>query len=442
LLNLVNNVLDAAKLKSDKMEISNIETNSIDIIKKVFTVNSELLKDKDLFAKAYIDDNLPSVLWIDSSRVIQILMNLVSNAIKFTPVKGKIELSIAWHSLNEDKKTLLSPISAEFSSRICHTTPRLSSSPGLRDASPERNDPGTTVLETQEMSFTEEKRFTSKLSLVPRYQIKTLQDVVNPSFFHAKANSDPWRIYKTIISPPKQCFGDEEDEELSHKGYLKVQVKDNGGGISRTDMGRLFGMFEQGNEHSRSVHGGSGLGLWICKQLCQKMNGDITVYSEQGQGATFVFYLPVDNDRINQGNIRKGEGIKKKVRVMVVDDYPTNRYLHRLLLEQESVQVTTVGNGQEAIEKYKEEGEGRYSFILMDVHMPIMDGFEAAKEIREWEKRNRKKQVEIYFVTGEYFNEGDVLMRFRNMGGSGSGIKYLQKPLDSEKLKKIVKSYQ
>ncbi len=131
----------------------------------------------------------------------------------------------------------------------------------------------------------------------------------------------------------------------------------------------------------------------------------------------------------------------EKIRALVVDDYLTNQYLHKLLLEQQGVLVTLASDGHEAVEKFKSQGNGAYNFILMDVNMPVMDGFTAAKRIREWEIENGKKQTEIYFVTGEYFNEADVLMRFKNVGGSGNGVKCLSKPLDRETLKKVVMQY-
>ena len=201
-------------------------------------------------------------------------------------------------------------------------------------------------------------------------------------------------------------------------------------------------MFVQVTQHARSIHGGSGLGLWICKQLCQRMNGDITVYSEVGKGSSFVFDLPVkrsERDNEETSEILRIERARKRIRAMVVDDFQSNRYLHKLLLEQEGVEVNTANNGKEALEKYQKGDE--YRFILMDVDMPVMDGFTATKEIREWETKNKKKPVEIYFVTGEYFNEGDVLRRFKNAGGSGTGIKYLRKLLDGETLKKLASAY-
>jgi len=109
LLNLVSNVLDAAKLKSNKMEIVCMETDLVDTIKKVYAINSEKFKEKKLLAKAFIDESVPKLLWIDPSRLLQILMNLLSNSVKFTPENGRISMYVSWCPSNEKKEHLLAP---------------------------------------------------------------------------------------------------------------------------------------------------------------------------------------------------------------------------------------------------------------------------------------------------------------------------------------------
>jgi len=421
LLNLVNNVLDAAKLKSDKMEIHRSGTNFIDVVKKVFTVNSELLKDKKLIAKAHIDENLPANIFIDSSRLLQVLLNLMSNAVKFTPKGGKIEIYAEWCGAQEKNQNLLKPI----------TDPNRN----LRPPKASERYEAEALSGTQEMEPEELFEFTRKLgNMSVDYDRKY---VVRPNF---QEETDPWELRIDRVSSGRRSERRNDSEQM---GYLKVQVIDTGCGIPANEIPKLFGMFEQATEHTRSVHGGSGLGLWICKQICQRMNGDITLYSEVNKGSSFVFYIPVETRPRDQLG-RMASFSNERLKALVVDDFPTNRYLHKLLLEQQGVQVTLASDGREAVEKYKgqKSGEDEFKFILMDVNMPGMDGFAAAKRIREFEiEIGKKKLTDIYFVTGEYFNEDDVLTRFRNVGGSRSGIKYLNKPLDTEALKKIIVHY-
>ena len=110
LLNLVNNVLDAAKLKSEKMEVSYTETNVGSIIEKVFLINSERIQKLKLTAEVYISDSIPSTLWIDPSRLLQIMMNLTSNALKFTEKRGNIKMYIDWCPIDETYEKLEQPV--------------------------------------------------------------------------------------------------------------------------------------------------------------------------------------------------------------------------------------------------------------------------------------------------------------------------------------------
>ncbi len=99
-------------------------------------------------------------------------------------------------------------------------------------------------------------------------------------------------------------------------------------------------------------------------------------------------------------------------------------------------------NGLEAVEDYKTRDD-YFDFILMDIHMPEVNGFQAAKMIRDWEKDHNKRKVDIYFVSGEYYNEEDILAGFKSKNGGNelAGIRCLRKPLDIEIIQKIVEKY-
>ena len=174
------------------------------------------------------------------------------------------------------------------------------------------------------------------------------------------------------------------------------------------------------------------------------MNGDIKLYSEVGKGSSFVFYVPIDNNERNRAAASGPTNLHNVVNVMVVDDYAHNRDLHKLLLQREGAQVLAASDGKEAFEKYKQYEEGHFAFIMMDVLMPDMDGFETAKIIRNWDiEQNRKKKVDICFVSGEYYNEQEVMSAFRLVGGRDAnfGIKCMKKPVDIEAVKNMVESY-
>ena len=438
LLNLANNVLDAAKLKSEKMDISYTRGNFVDIIKKVFTINSETLKVKNILAEAFIDRCLPQTLWIDPSRLLQIVMNLVSNALKFTPPGGKIQIHVKWCTGDYNKDSLLVPNDGNKFDRHVNEARRRTTRLGS-NLEPTLDTRTSSIL-LDRLDFEEFSR--EELAAKIRNQRKTkdfktkeLRDMVNLNEDFALQN--PWIIHE--IGRP-----DQQNQNVSQEGFLKVDVIDSGCGIPEASIPKLFEMFVQAHQSVTNMRGGTGLGLWICKQLCQKMRGDIKLYSQVDQGTTFVFYIPVDNNLQHEPAVSRANPLRDDVNVLVADDYAHNRDLHKLLLQREGAHVTLAADGREAVRKFQDKEEGFFDFIMMDVLMPEVDGFMAAKMIRQWEtEQERAKRVDIYFVSGEYFNEEEVLAAFKKVGGGSdsSGIRCLKKPVDVDMIKQVVQLY-
>jgi len=446
LLNLVNNVLDAAKLRSEKMEIASIEVNFDSIINKVFTINSENLKRGGIIAKAEIDKKLPKSLWIDPSRFLQIFMNLMSNALKFTSNGGNIHILAKWHPIWAQRENLLEPIDSSFSDRLTK---------GKGSKTPQKKSPQKSVnLERQtgdldigrmgsevfqEFSFEEEAQRQNNLSNIKEFKVRGLEDLINAD--HLYSEQEPWSIYRTSLDNETAS---ETQQKGFENGFLQVQITDTGRGIAKENVGKLFGMFIQVHGTSGTAYHGTGLSLWICKQLCNKMGGDITVYSEENRGTSFVFYIPVNNERIVKGPGEHWNKTREAVNVLIADDYSHNRELHKLLLEREGAVVSLAANGKEALQKYKEKTDGYYDFILMDVQMPEMDGFMAAREIRVWEDANKWRKTHVYFVSGEYYNEDEVLASLKRSQGRDvdmNGLFSLRKPMDIGIIRGVLEKY-
>lgn len=457
LLNLICNVLDAAKLKSDKMELICTETNLPETVAKVFTINSESFKDKNLAVEAFIDRGVPKLLWMDSSRLLQILMNLISNAIKFTPKFGSIRIFGAWYELDEDKEKLLMPFTEDkrikFDTSLFIQHQHQNNQKKKVSILKEGEGAGSSssledsVAFMQELNDNQKTSFSKNMQNVSAFETKFITNL-NSSPRIAEKKNQHWTVfhrfptYNDLRIETSRSDTTGQVRRSGSQGYLKIQVLDTGSGISKDDIPKLFGMFEQAAQHSRTVQGGTGLGLWICKQLIQKMGGDISLYSKLNEGTSFVFYIPINNDRVARLGSLNVVPRSKKIRAMVVDDYSVNRYLHKLLLEQEGVVVNVATNGLEAVEKYKSQEDYDYDFILMDVQMPVMDGFTAAKKIREWEKEKNRKPADIFFITGEYLNENEVLTGFKNKGGIDEKVRCLRKPLDITVIKNALRILQ
>jgi len=424
LFNLVSNALDAAKIRADKLELSYSEANIEDVVKKAFVINSENLKSKNIFAKAFIDSKIPKNLWIDSGRMLQILMNLMSNACKFTPRGGQIRVDVLWCRQNHPSSNLLSPLEQDDAIRETQIPQRAASAHSIEDLDES----------VMELSIDEEQSFRQNLTMLHGFPIfEPRKSRMSPDIIYS---SEHCQIRIVNLDNPLSSRQRNQPDPNIESGFLKIQVSDTGCGIAKDNLPKLFEMYIQADHTISSNYGGTGLGLWICKQLCHKMQGDVAVSSQTGIGTKFVFYIPVDNVRKSS----EGVVVHDKISVLVVDDSDFNRDLHKLLLEREGVQVTLAKNGFEAVEKYKEKGEDYFDFIFMDISMPIMDGFAATKEIRRWEAENHRKKIIIYFVSGEYFNDNEVIETLKTTGGLKdiTDIKFLRKPIEVEMVAKIV----
>jgi len=168
-----------------------------------------------------------------------------------------------------------------------------------------------------------------------------------------------------------------------NEDMLEFYVRDTGIGIEREKQSRIFGRFTQADETIRRDFGGTGLGLSICKGFVELMGGQIWVESEPGQGATFFFrlpYLPVietNSDKIKEVEITESG---KKITILIAEDEDTNFFVLDLILKKLNFNVKRAFNGQEAIEMCMNEG---IDLVLMDIRMPVLDGYAAALRIRE-----------------------------------------------------------
>ncbi len=194
---------------------------------------------------------------------------------------------------------------------------------------------------------------------------------------------------------------------------LGIYVKDSGIGIPPEKLDAIFEEFNQVDGTSTKRHEGTGLGLAISKQLVEKMNGDISASSTLGEGSTFVIRLPlpVSSDVITSHAIteqnqeiahKPGSASQEAMqcRILMVEDSLVNQEVVKEFLEVVDCQIVTAANGQEAINFTESE---EYDLILMDCQMPIVDGFEATRRIREREKEKRCGRTPIIALTANAY---------------------------------------
>ncbi|CAK0769293.1 two-component system, NarL family, sensor histidine kinase EvgS [Gammaproteobacteria bacterium] len=202
------------------------------------------------------------------------------------------------------------------------------------------------------------------------------------------------------------------DHYVKNKTYLRISVIDTGIGISPRALPKLFHAFQQADGSTTRKFGGSGLGLVICRELAQLMGGDITVQSELGKGSTFTLTLPLAlgqslaltpvpakqelplADPLPDDKEQSLQGI----RVLLAEDNPVNLELAKAVLHRIGCEVSTAGNGLEAVELHNTQ---LFDIILMDVQMPDMDGFDAARTIRKHEKERGLSRLPIIALTAD-----------------------------------------
>jgi CheY-like chemotaxis protein len=170
---------------------------------------------------------------------------------------------------------------------------------------------------------------------------------------------------------------------------LRVEVRDTGSGLSEDTLERLFQPFTQGDAGINRQFGGTGLGLAISRRLVERMDGALGVTSQEGQGCTFWFEMPLQRPEARTtptpapapAEAQAAALMLSGLRVLVADDKPINLLVAEKILQRQGAQVVTAVDGQEALDRLKAADED-FDAVLMDIQMPVMDGLTATREIR------------------------------------------------------------
>jgi signal transduction histidine kinase/CheY-like chemotaxis protein len=218
----------------------------------------------------------------------------------------------------------------------------------------------------------------------------------------------------------------------------KLIIEDNGIGMSEEYQKHMFESFSQQNPNAGSRYQGSGLGLAIVKRIVDLMGGKIEVWSREGVGSRFTVTLPfkVDRDYIaKKPAIATSEQIPPKdIRVMIVEDNELNMEIAQFMLDEIGAKYTKATNGKEAVEKFKDMEVGGLDLILMDVMMPVMNGYAATSAIRSLDRADAQK-VPIIAMTANAYAE-DVI-KAKNAGMN----EHLSKPVERDKLYRLISKY-
>ncbi|MBT3967055.1 MAG: response regulator [Gammaproteobacteria bacterium] len=262
----------------------------------------------------------------------------------------------------------------------------------------------------------------------------TLEQEVEPKL---KIWGDQNRIKQILLNLLSNAFKFTKQGEVllrcwKEDQHLWFSVSDSGIGMSPEVLSRLFKPFEQGDNTISRRFGGTGLGLHISKSLVEMMDGEIRVSSRENSGSLFEFYLPykesslaVLNQEVEQETIFEPKRFKGTV--LIVEDAPELQLLEKRILSTMGVEVTLVENGEKGVEQ---ACQGVFDLILMDMQMPVMDGLEATREIRQ-----QGVDTPIIGLTANVMQKHQDL--FYKAGANG----FLGKPIDKIALQKVLQCY-
>ncbi|OBU12833.1 hybrid sensor histidine kinase/response regulator [Photobacterium aquimaris] len=312
LLTIINDILDLSRIESGSFELFNSNINLSDSITLVKNQLQPEANKKDILLECDIDESIPEYIYADKNRIIQIMFNLIGNAIKFTNV-GSVKISVT------------------------------------------------------------------------------------------KVDND-----------------------------IEVSVFDTGIGIAGDALNSLFNPFHQADGSITRKYGGTGLGLTISQLLIKKMKGSISIKSELGVGSCFTIRIPIQPAMFKKEQLIETKPTKstQSLNILLAEDSLTNQLVAKLMLERRGHKVTITNHGEEAISKLL-QCHNLFDLVLMDISMPVLDGLEATKHIRQL-----NIDTPIVALTANAMQSDQFLYQQVGMNG------FLAKPIRPEELDQILIKYQ
>ena len=256
----------------------------------------------------------------------------------------------------------------------------------------------------------------------PGYVKRVMMNILSNA---VKYNKENGQIYVSCVEIPS---------EQSEMTTMEFVCRDTGIGMAEEFQKHIFEPFAQEHTGSRAKFAGTGLGMAISKKLVEEMGGTITFESKKGVGTTFVIRVPfkidLDADKREESKDVSEKSIKG-MHVLLAEDNELNMEIAEFLLQNEGAEVTKAWNGQEIVELFRKSESGEFDVILMDIMMPIINGYEAAKRIRSLDREDAKK-IPIIAMTANAFTEDRIRAKEAGMD------EHVAKPIDVELLIKVI----
>ena len=256
----------------------------------------------------------------------------------------------------------------------------------------------------------------------PGYVKRVMMNILSNA---VKYNRENGQIYISCMEIPS------EQPEMTTMEFV---CRDTGIGMTEEFQKCVFEPFAQEHTGSRAKFTGTGLGLSISRKLVEKMGGTITFESEKGVGTTFVIRVPfkidLDADKREEQKDVSEKSIKG-LHILLAEDNELNMEIAEFVLQNEGAGVTKAWDGQEAVELFRNSEPGEFDVILMDIMMPVMNGYEATKMIRSLDREDAKA-IPIIAMTANAFTEDRIRAKEAGMD------EHVAKPVDVELLIKVI----
>ena len=281
------------------------------------------------------------------------------------------------------------------------------------------------IAEEQNIRIEWEKKEITHRDLIgsSEYVKRVMMNILSNAVKYNKANGS---IYISCMEIPSQQPG---------MTTIEFVCRDTGIGMSDEFQKHIFEPFTQEHEGSRTKFTGTGLGMSITKKLVEKMGGTIAFESKEGVGTTFVIRVPfkIDPDADKREEPKDvSEKSIKGLHILLAEDNELNMEISEFVLQNEGAEVTKAWNGQETVERFRNSEPGEFDAILMDIMMPVMNGYEAAKMIRSLDREDAKT-IPVIAMTANAFTED------RRRAKEAGMDEHISKPIDVKSLIKVIR---
>ena len=280
------------------------------------------------------------------------------------------------------------------------------------------------VAAEQNLQIVWEKKEITHRDLIgsPRYVKRVMMNILSNAM---KYNRENGHIYISCIEIPS------EQPEMTTMEFV---CRDTGIGMAEEFQKHIFEPFAQEHAGSRTKFAGTGLGMPITKKLVEKMGGTIMFKSKKGVGTTFVIQVPFRIDLATDKRKEQKDALEKTIKglhILLAEDNELNMEIAEFMFQNEGAEVTKAWNGLEAVEIFEKSRPGEFDVILMDIMMPVMNGYNATKRIRSMDREDAK-EIPIIAMTANAFTEDRIRAKEAGMD------EHISKPVDGNLLEKVI----